>query len=192
MTTVVAQGLLLAQEAEHEREGIDLILPDTAELIWGTICFAVVAFVLMRFAFPRIRAAIEAREEKIQGDLEQAENAKNEAQKELDDYKKQLAEARGEANKIVEEARRTAEDVRKDIIAKSEKDAEQIVERAGEQIQAERQRTLQELRTQVAQISIDAAEKVVGRSLEGEGQRELVDAYIREVSEMPSNGGSHN
>jgi F-type H+-transporting ATPase subunit b len=190
MTTATAHGLLLVQEAEHEREGIELILPATAELIWGTICFAVVAFVLMRFAFPRLRQAVEAREQKIQRDLEQAENAKNEAQKQLDDYKRQLAEARSEANKIIEEARRSAEDVRKDIIARSEREAEQIVERAGEQIQAERQRTLQELRGQVAEISIELAEKVVGRSLDGQAQRDLVDAYIREVSGMSSNGGS--
>jgi F-type H+-transporting ATPase subunit b len=192
MTTVVAQGLLLAQESGHEREGIDLILPATAELVWGTICFIVVAFVLMRFAFPRIRQALEAREQKIQSDLEKAEQAKSEAEKQLEEYKKQLAEARSEANKIIEEARRSAEDVRKDIIARSEKEADQIVERAQEQIQAERQRTLQELRSQVAEISIVLAEKVVGRSLDGEAQRELVDAYIREVSGMSSNGGTQN
>jgi F-type H+-transporting ATPase subunit b len=191
MTEVVAQGLLLAQ-AEHEREGIDLILPATAELVWGAICFAVVAFVLIKLAFPRIRQAVEAREKKIQSDLEAADNARNEAQKQLEDYKKQLAEARGEANKIIEEARRSAEDVRKDIIARSEREAGQIVERAQEQIQAERQRTLQELRAQVAEISIELAEKVVGRSLDGQSQRDLVDAYIREVSGMGTNGGSRN
>jgi F-type H+-transporting ATPase subunit b len=191
MTEVVAQGLLLAQ-AEHEREGIDLILPATAELVWGAICFVIVTFVLMKFAFPRIRQAIEAREQKIQSDLEEAENSRNEAQKQLDDYKKQLAEARSEANKIIEEARRSAEDVRKDIIARSEHEADQIVERAQEQIQAERQRTLQELRAQVAEISIELAEKVVGRSLDGQAQRERVDAYIREVSGMGTNGGSRN
>ena len=191
MTEVFAKGLLLAQE-EQAREGIDLIKPATAELVWGAICFAIVAFVLMKYAFPRIREAVEAREKKIQSDLEQAEKAREEAQKEFDDYKKQLAEARSEANKIIEEARRSAEDVRKDLITKSEQEAAQIVERAQEQLQAERQRTLQELRNQVAEISIELAEKVVGRSLDGEAQRDLVDAYIREVSGMSANGGSRN
>jgi F-type H+-transporting ATPase subunit b len=192
MTTVTAQGLLLAQEAEHEREGIDLILPAAAELVWGAICFAVVAVVLIRFAFPKIRETVAAREKKIQGTLEEAENAKNEAQKQLDEYKKQLAEARSEANKIIEEARQSAEEVRKDLVARSEKEAEQIVERAQEQIQAERQRTVQELQSQVAELSIVLAEKVVGRSLDGQAQRELVDAYIKEVSGMSTNGGSQN
>jgi F-type H+-transporting ATPase subunit b len=192
MTTGSVTALFLAQEAEHEREGIDLVLPETAELVWGVICFAVVAFVLMKIALPRIREAIEAREQKIQGDLESAENAKNEAQHELDEYKKQLAEARGEANRIIEEARSSAEDVRKDVIARSEKEAESIVARAQEQIQAERQRTVQELQRQIADLSIELAEKVVGRSLDGGSQRDLVDAYIREVAGMSSNGGSKN
>ena len=190
--TGIANGVLLAQEAEHEREGIDLILPATAELVWGVICFAVVAFVLMRYALPKIREAVEARENKIRADLEGAESTKAEAEKQLDAYKKQLAEARAEANRIIEEARSSAEEVRRDIIAKSEKEAESIVARASEQIQAERQRTMQELQGQLATLSIELAEKVVGRSLDGESQREMVDAYIREVSGMSSNGGSRN
>jgi F-type H+-transporting ATPase subunit b len=190
MTTTLASTLLLAQE-EHEREGIDLILPETAELIWGAICFVIVAFVLTRVAFPKLREVIEAREKKIQGDLESAENSKNEAQRQLEDYKKQLAEARGEANRIIEDARAAAEQVRKDIMAKAEKDADVVVARAQEQIQAERQRTIQELQSQIADLSIELAEKVVGRSLDGGSQRELVDAYIKEVAGMSSNGGSH-
>ncbi|HZA41381.1 MAG TPA: F0F1 ATP synthase subunit B [Actinomycetota bacterium] len=192
MTTGSVTALLLAQEGEHEREGIDLVLPETAELVWGIICFAIVTYVLMRIAFPRIREAIEAREQKIQGDLENAENAKTEAQSQLEDYKKQLAEARSEANRIIEEARSSAEEVRKDIIARSEKEAEGIVARAQEQIQAERQRTVQELQRQIADLSIELAEKVVGRSLDGGSQRDLVDAYIREVAGMSSNGGTSN
>ena len=192
MTTGSVTALLLAQEGEHEREGIDLVLPETAELVWGVICFAIVAFVLMRIALPRIREAIEAREQKIQGDLESAENAKSEAHNQLEEYKKQLAEARREANRIIEEARSSAEEVRKDILARSEKEAEGIVARAQEQIQAERQRTVQELQRQIADLSIELAEKVVGRSLDGGSQRDLVDAYIREVAGMSSNGGTSN
>jgi F-type H+-transporting ATPase subunit b len=192
MTTTLAGALLLAQEEGHEREGIDLILPATAELIWGAICFIVVAVVLSRIAFPKLREVVEAREKKIRGDLESAENAKSEASKQLEEYKKQLAEARSEANRIIEDSRQSAEQVRKDLVAKAEKDAEAIVARAGEQIQAERQRTIQELQGQIADLSIELAEKVVGRSLDGGSQRELVDAYIKEVAGMGSNGGSRN
>src|SRR5688572_11482757 len=104
----LANALLLAQEgghAEEEPSGIDLVLPAFEELLWGIICFAVVATLLMKVAFPKIREALEAREQQIQKDLESAESAKNEANQTLEDYKKQVAEARSEANRIIEEAR---------------------------------------------------------------------------------------
>ncbi|MFN2489186.1 MAG: F0F1 ATP synthase subunit B [Actinomycetota bacterium] len=179
---------LLAAEAEPS--GLDLILPATEELIWGAICFAVVAYLLSRFAFPRLREAVQARETTIQNALEETEKAKSDAQGLLDDYKKQLADARAEANRVIEDSRQQAEDVRRDLIARAEKDAEGVVARAREQIEAERNRTVQELQGQIADMSIDLAEKVVGRSLDGKTQRELVDAYIKEVSGMSGNGST--
>ena len=182
-------NLILA--AEEERTGLDLVLPEMAELVGGAIAFAVVALVLTRFAFPAIQKAMKDRESAIQNDLESAEKAKNEASTMLEDYKKQLGEAKAEANRIIEEARGSAEQVRKDLISKAEKDAESVVARAQEQIEAERNRTIQELHGQIADISLELAEKVVGRSVDGQAQRDLVDAYIREVSGM-QNGGSAN
>lgn len=184
-------ALLFAQEhgGEAEPSGTDLVLPEAAELIWGAICFVVVMVVLTKVAFPKLRQAIESREKKIQGDLEEADKAKNEANKQLEEYKQQLAEARSEANRIIEESRQQAEQVRRDMTEKAEKEAEGIVARAQEQIQAERTRTIQELQSQIADLSIQLAEKVVGRSLDDSSQRELVDAYIREVSDM-DNGSS--
>jgi F-type H+-transporting ATPase subunit b len=182
--------LLLTAEGGGARSGLDLILPATAELVWGAICFAVVVFLLTRFAFPRLREAVEGREKTIQHALEETENSRNEAQKLLDEYKSQLAEARSEANRVIEEARHQAEDVRREIIERAERDAQGVVARAQEQIQAERNRTVQELQGQIADLSIELAEKVVGRSLDGNAQRELVDAYIKEVAGMSGNGSS--
>jgi F-type H+-transporting ATPase subunit b len=183
-------NLLLAQDHGADKpSGVDLILPDFAELVWGAILFAAVLFVLNKVAFPALKKGIAQREEKIQGDLEEAEKAKAEANKQLEDYKKQLADARGEANRIIEEARQSAEQVRKDLVAKAEQEAQQIVERAQEQITAERNRTVQELQTTIADLSIELASKVVGRSLDDKSQRELVDAYISEVATMSNGGG---
>jgi F-type H+-transporting ATPase subunit b len=188
-------GLLIWAQEEgghaEEPEGLDLILPETAELVWGVICFVVVWWFLTKKAFPAIRKAVEDREAQIQTDLEDAERAKAEARAEQEGYKKQLADARGEANRIIEEARQQAEQVRKDIVAKAERDAQQIVERAQEQIEAERNRTVIELQQSMADMSIELAEKVVGRSLDGEAHKELVDNYIREVAGMSGNGSQN-
>ncbi len=189
----VATTLLhLAQEGDHaeEPEGIDLILPEAAELIWGLICFLIVLYVLTKVAFPKLRETVEAREKKIQGDLEEAENAKKEARGQLDEYKQRLAEARSEANRIIEDARGQAEQVRKDIVDKANKEAEGIVARAQDQMEAERTRTVQELQRTIGDLSIELAEKVVGRTLDGDSQRDLVDAYIQEVSGMRKDEGA--
>ena len=183
--------LFLAQEGGHAEEpsGIDLVWRLLLEMIWGTACFVVVLFFLSKVAFPRIRQAIEEREQKIQGDLEEAENAKTEANRQLEDYRKQVADARGEANRIIEEARQSAEQVRKDLVAKAEQEAQGIVERAQEQLAAERNRAVQELQSTIADLSIELASKVVGRSLDDKSQRDMVDAYISEVASMSNGGG---
>lgn len=193
MRYLATQLLLAAEETEHgaeEPSGLDLILPAFEELLWGIVAFAVVFFVLNKFAFPALRKNVEARDKQIQDDLKQAEDAKFEAQRQLDEYKKQLADARSEANKIIEEARQSADQVRKDLTAKAEQEAEQIVARAQEQIQNERNRALSELQGTVSELSIELAEKIVNRSIDAGAHRDLVDAYIKEVA--GTNGGSNN
>jgi F-type H+-transporting ATPase subunit b len=178
--------------AEEEPSGIDLVLPETAELLWGAIAFLIVLAVLTKIAFPRLRSTIEEREKKIQESLEAADRAKEESAQREEEHKKTLAEARSEANRIIEEARGQAEQVRKELTDKAKKEAEQIVARAQDQIEAERSRTVQELQGTIADLSIELAEKVVGRSLDDSSQREMVDAYIREVGSMSGRGGSNN
>lgn len=190
MTSGLSDAVLLAAESGGH-SGTDLVLPATPELIWGAVSFVIVAVVLSRIAFPRLRKSVEQREQDIRQKQEEAEQARQDAQREKEEYEKQRAEARSEANRIIEEARGSAEQVRKDTIAKAEKEAEAIVARSREQIDSERQRAMQELQGTVASLSIELAEKVVGRSLDGSSQRELVDAYIKEVSGMAhSNGGT--
>jgi F-type H+-transporting ATPase subunit b len=167
---------------------LDLILPALPELIWGTVCFGIVLVVLTKKVFPALRKSVEAREQRIAGDLEAAESAKTEAQQQQEEYKKQIADARGEANRIIEEARQSDEQVRKDLIAKAETEAAQVVSRAQEQLEAERNRTVTELQSTIGDLAIELAGKVVGRSLDNPTQRELVDAYIKEVGTMSGNG----
>ncbi len=177
-----------AEGAEGEPSGTDLILPAIDELIWGAVAFAIVLFVLNRFAFPKLREAVEAREKQIQSDLEAADRSRREAEQQKRQYESQIADARGEANRIVEEARQQAEEVRRDLIAKAEREAEQITTRAQEQLAAERSRAVSELQSTVGDLAIELAEKVVGRALDQGTHRELVDSYIREVGAMSGNG----
>jgi F-type H+-transporting ATPase subunit b len=175
--------LLVAEEAKNP------ILPDAAELIYGTIAFLLVFGVLARFAFPAINKMLAERTGKIQGDLEKADEARRSAEQELVEYRKQLAGAREEANHIIEESRKTAEQLRRDLQAKAEQEAQATVARAREEIRAERDRVFQDLRTQVGEIAVDLAGRVVGRSLDEKAHRRLIDEYIDQVATAGNGNG---
>jgi len=185
MHGLIATLLLAAEEVSDKKD----IYPKLSELIIGALAFAVLFFFLSKWAMPRINGILEERRKRIQGDLEKAEQAKSEAENLLSDYREQLAGAREDANRIIEEARRTAEAMRKDLMAKAEQEYQGIVGRAQEEIRAERDRVFQELKTQVGELSLALAGRVVGETLDKTRQLRLVDDYIKELEELaPSNG----
>ena len=184
--------LLLAQEqTETDAEAAEEhnpLLPEIDELIPGAIAFLIVFLVLAKFAFPRINQGLQQRTEKIQGDMEKAEKARTDAETQLARYEEQLREARGESGRIIDEARKTAESMRRDLLARAEDESRQLVERAQEEIRAERDRAFQDLRRQVGELSVELAARVVGESLDRERQLRLVESYIDEVARMGGNG----
>jgi F-type H+-transporting ATPase subunit b len=176
---------ILAQEVEQISEeassGAALLLPAPEEIIAGLLAFGIIFAVAWKFALPALQAIIEKRQAAVRTDLEAAEKSKVEAESLLDDYKAQVAGAKGEASEIVAQARDAGEAVKADIIARAEAEADQIRARASEEIVSERERATADLRRQVAELSIDVAEKVVGASLDLEAQRDLVDSYIDDL-----------
>ncbi len=157
------------------------ILPEGKEVFWAVICFAIVFALLAWKAWPAIKKAIQDRENKIRADLEGAESAKAQAETELADYQRQLAEARNEAGKIIEEARLAADQVRKDLIARAETDAQELRGRAQDDIRLATERALADLQSRVAELSIELAEKVVERNLDHDTQIALIESYINQV-----------
>lgn len=192
MLSMLTQVMFLLQEAEQisvepeeEASGIQLLLPHPDELIAGLIAFVIVFFFVWKWAVPSLNKTLEARQQAIRSDYEAAEAAKVEAQSLLGDYQEQLAGAKNEAAGIVDEARTAGDQVKADILARAETEAEKIKERAQGDIAGERERISGDLRRQVADLSIGVAEKVVGDSLDDDRQRQLVDRYIDEL------GGVH-
>ena len=182
---VVAQTLLIAAEENGESSGgLEILLPPVNELIAGIIAFAIVFFFVWRYATPAINRMLEQRQEAISGQLKEAEKAKAEAESLLADYKGQLAEARAEGNKIIEEARESAEEMKAEIIAKAETEAEQIRARARDDAAGERERALAEARSQVGDISIDLAGKIVGESLDQQAHQALIDRYLADLEKL--------
>jgi F-type H+-transporting ATPase subunit b len=168
--------------------GKQLLYPAWSELILGAIAFAILFAFISRWAIPRLNQALEARRQKIQGDLEKAEKDRQEADKILTEYREKLSGARDEANRIIEEARSTAEAMRRDLTAKAEQEYSGILDRAQEEIRAERDRVFQELKTQVGELSLQLAGRMVGESLDRDRQLRLVDQYIEELARTTPSG----
>ncbi len=170
-------GLLAAGSSDKEN-----LYPHAAELIVGAAAFAIIFIFMRKWALPRVNTLLEARREQIQGEMEKAEQAHQEADAELTQYRLKLADAQGESNRIIEEARRTAEQLRLDLQSKAEQESQSIVQRAQEEIRAERDRVFQELRAQVAEIAVELAGKVVGAELDPSAHSRLIDEYIDQVA----------
>ena len=184
---------LLAQaegEAEPVNDAKDLY-PHWEELLVGALAFGILFFFVWKWVRPRVSALLEERREKIQGDLESAEQTRTQAEQELAEYREQLATARQEANGIIEEARKTAEQVRADVQARAEREAAATVTKAQEEIRAERDRVFQELRGEIGEIAVELAERVVGASLDAKSHQRLIDEYIDEVASGASGNGKH-
>ncbi|HJU51046.1 MAG TPA: F0F1 ATP synthase subunit B [Acidimicrobiia bacterium] len=172
---------VLAQEEAEASSNVSLVLPETNELIAGIVAFLIVFFFVWKWALPAVNRTLEARQKAITGKLEDAERAKNEAEGLRKDYEQQMADARSKGNDLIEEARKAAEAMKADMIARAQAEAEGIVTKAREEAAEEKSRALGEARREVANLSIDLAERVVGKNLDREAQLGLVDQYIADL-----------
>lgn len=179
----VTTAVLLAAE-EGGASGVDLVLPETAELIWGLVGFVLLFGLVGRRIWPTINQMLEERQRAIQGKLEEAEEIRNEAEELRRQYREQLREARARADEIVSDARAEAERVREQKVSDAEEEGQAIRQRARDDAEAERARLVQQLRTQVASLSVDLAGRIVHRELDPDQHRTLVDEYIDQLSAM--------
>jgi F-type H+-transporting ATPase subunit b len=178
---------LLAQEAA-QGESRNPIFPATNELVWGTIAFLLLLFLMYRTVFPSINKAYKDRRANIEGKLEQAEREREEAEQLLEHYRRRLRDAEDETQRILEEARSNAERVRRDLLAKAETDAGRELDRARLAIRAERDQAIRQLRNEVGTLAVELATRVVGDSLDRERQLRLVDEYIDELGTQAQAG----
>jgi F-type H+-transporting ATPase subunit b len=178
---------LLAQEAAEEKSR-NPILPAWNELIWGTIAFLILLFVMYRTVFPSVNKALADRRANIQGKLEQAERERTEAQELLEQYRRRLRDAEDETQRILDQARANAERVRRELLAKAEADAGREIDRGRQAIRGERDQAIRQLRNEVGTLAVELATRVVGDSLDRDRQLRLVDEYIDELGNQAQAG----
>jgi F-type H+-transporting ATPase subunit b len=160
---------------------MDIIIPKLPEVLYSLASFVILFVVLAKFAFPPIVGMMEKREQSIRESIERAEETRIEAERLLEDYKKQLAEARAESTQIIEQARKLGDDAKKKIEADAHEEATRVIARAREEIGAEKQKALIELTSKVADLSIGVATRVVEKSLNKEDHLKLINDYIAQV-----------
>ena len=185
INSYVAAETFLASEAEHNP-----IIPLWQELVLGTIAFALLCFVLMKFVFPRMEETFRARVDAIEGGIKRAEEAQAEANQLLEQYRAQLAEARTEAARIRDEARADAEGIRQDVLGKAREESERIINAGREQLAAQRESIVRDLRSEVGSLAVELAGRIVGESLADEARsRGTVDRFISELDAAGPTGG---
>ena len=162
----------------------NVILPHTPEIVVGTIAFALLCYVLMKFVFPRMEATFQARVEAIEGGIKKAEEAQAEAGRLLEQYKMQLAGARTEAARIRDEARADAVGIREDMLAKAREESDRIIAAGREALATERATISRQLRAELGSLAVELAGRIVGESLEDEARRRgTVTRFLNELGE---------
>jgi F-type H+-transporting ATPase subunit b len=178
-------------EAIHERyeerfercqDAPNPLLPEINELIWGAVGFFVVFFFIAKFGYPAIKQGMATRAERIENDLAAAEAQRGEAETLLTDYRAQLADARNESARIIEEARQQADTLKRDQEARLQAELNEMRERATADIDAAKVQAIADLRGEVAQLAVGAAEVVVKRNLDQQSQMQLIEDYINQVT----------
>ncbi len=156
------------------------ILPASGEIIWSVLSFFVLMAVLAKVAFPPISKMLKDRSEKIRGDIEAAEQARNEAELDRAKAEAQLGEARHESTRLMDEARKTAEVIKADLVKRAEAEVVEMRQRAEEALDAERQRLVFELRGDIADLALDLAEKILQEQLDRSSFDPLIASFLAE------------
>ena len=161
---------------------MDLITPGIGLVFWSALFFLILLFILGKFAWPAILLAVRARNESIRKALDAAEKAKEEMTKLQADNAKIIAEAKGERDAMLREAKEAKDRLIADAKEKATIEAKKLVQYAREAIQAEKVAAINDMKTQMASLSVDIAEQILRIKLEdSKAQKELVDRLISEA-----------
>jgi F-type H+-transporting ATPase subunit b len=161
--------------------GSFLVSPDVGLMIWTLVVFGLTLFFLWKVAFPRIAEALDRRQRAIEESIDAAERTRREADGLLAEYRERLSDARGQADEIVARARRTAETSEGEILAEARTKREEMMAQTRRDIEQETRRAIQQIRAEVADLTVLATEKVTRKSLDSEDQKRLVEQALAEL-----------
>ena len=187
MLATIFNGLVFAQAegaggaAEEEEGGSFLVSPDVGLMLWTLLVFGLSMYLLSKLAFPRIAEALDKRQRAIEDSIDTAERTRQQAEELLAEYRERLREAREQADEIVAKARKAGENVEAESLADARRKREELMEQTRREIEAETRRAIQEIRSEVADMTVLATEKVTRKTLTADDQRKLVEEALSEL-----------
>ena len=172
---------ILAAETGGGGGGSFLVEPSGGLMLWTLLAFGITLYILSKLAFPRIGAQLDKRQRAIEESIDTAERTKAEADKLLQEYRERLAAARTQAEDIVARARHAGEQHEKETLEEARRRREELMEQTRRDIEAETRRAIQQIRNEVADLTILATEKVTRKTLTEDDQRRLVEEALGEL-----------
>lgn len=175
-------GVALAEEEENA--GLMLLRPNMAEFIPACVAFVIIFIIVRKAAWPFVLKMMDDREQKIKGDLDAAEQARSKAEVAEAEIAVKLEAAERQAEEIIADAKRDAENERARIIAEGQASAQALIAKAHATVADEREKAMIELSGQVVDLSVEIASKIIGTGLSEEEQRKLAERYLLEVGSL--------
>jgi F-type H+-transporting ATPase subunit b len=172
--------------------GSFLIKPGVGLMVWTLLVFGLTMVLLSKLAFPRISAALERRQKAIEESIDTAERTRTEAEQILAEYRERLKEAREQADEIIQRARQTAETHEREAKERGQELVAEASQRAQREIEAATKRALDDIRKEVADLTIMATEKVTRKALNPDDQKRLVEEALREMDFAGLSPGASN
>lgn len=183
LLVLAAPAPLLAVQEAAERP--NLLSPAGGLMFWTLLVFIVLIFVLGRYAYKPLLAAVEAREQSLQNALDQARKDREEAAKLLEEHKRQLDAARSEAQAFIAEGRATAEKMKAEMLEATRTQQQELMERAKRDIESEKTRAIAALRREAVDLAIAGASKVIEKNLDTGANRQLVESFLSSIPAQP-------
>jgi F-type H+-transporting ATPase subunit b len=153
-------------------------------MAWTLAIFLILFFILRRFAFGPIAAAVEAREKALEAAIDAAKADRDAAAKLLAEHQAQIEAARGEAQKLIADGRAVAERMRGDLLEQTRREQQEMLERARREIESEKDRAIAQLRREAVDLALAGASKVIEQNLESAKNRQLVESYLSSIGSV--------
>lgn len=180
--------ILLAADSEADNNPL---IPTSYDIVWSVVVLIIIGFFFWKFVTPIYTKVMAEREEKIEGGILRAEEAQAKAQAAYEQYTAQLAEARVEASRIREDAQEQGKQIVNEMKVKAQNESDRIIAAGGNQLQAQRQQIVAELRGDLGRTAVDLSEKILGEALSDEVTRaSSIDRFLSELDSVDAGTAS--